>query len=102
MKYIDCPTCGGKAKFVSDNFEKAGIMISTEHDIHKENVNKLVKEIVMLTKVAEEKLDEISSDELFELYKLKLHKEARDKTEWEERFYGFTGTTTFKDFNWGL
>ena len=78
MKYTNCPTCGGSAKFVSENFERAGILISAEHERDKIIIDKLIDDIEFLEHLLDHGLKAISSDDLFYLYKRKKKQEIKE------------------------
>lgn len=78
MKYTNCPTCGGPAKYISDNFEQAKILISAEHEKDKITVDRLIDEIESLEYIVDKSLKAISSDDLFYLYKRKKKQEIKE------------------------
>jgi hypothetical protein len=78
MKYTNCPTCGGSAKFISDNFERANILISAEQDSSKKIIDSLLDEIEFLESLVDNGLKIISSDDLFYLYQRKKKQEIKD------------------------
>lgn len=78
MKYVNCPTCGSSAKFVSNNFERAEILVSAEHEYEKQRVDKLIKEIEFLQYIVDSNLKTISSIDLFWLFERKRRQELRE------------------------
>lgn len=78
MKYTNCPTCGGSAKFISENFERAGVLISAEHERDKLIIDQLIDDIELLEHLVDNGLKVISSDDLFYLYKRKKKQEIKE------------------------
>lgn len=75
MKYTNCSTCGGAAKFISENFERAGILISAENEALKNENEILADKLITLEFSLKNSIKEMNSTQLRFLYHYKLREE---------------------------
>lgn len=75
MKYTNCPTCGGLACYVSENFQRADILISEENRHISGEIVYLSRQLQEVTDLIYVKIKDMTSDQLFALYRAKLHQE---------------------------
>lgn len=101
MKYTNCPTCGGLACYISGNFERANVLISEENRHIADEVVYLSRQLQEVTDLISSNIKDMTSDQLFALYRAKLHQEIiidNEKKTIEARAYEIMQ----KDFEDGL
>lgn len=88
MRYVNCPTCGGLAEFVSENFKQAKIIISARNNALAKQLKEVCIVNHMLEQVLSKKLEHLSSEDLFDLYLHKLEGEViQDKLQIDKAYY---------------
>lgn len=75
-RYTNCPTCGGLAEYLSENFKEAKVLVSARNDALANQLKEVCIVNHMLEQVLDKKLNELSSEDLFDLYLHKLSNEA--------------------------
>lgn len=75
MRYTKCPTCGGTAEFVSENFKTAGILIARENEHFQKELEQQSRLSEKVFRMVEKKVEDFTSSELFLLYRAKLQQE---------------------------
>jgi hypothetical protein len=102
MRYANCPTCGSLCRYVSENFERAQILIGAEHDVIKSELRRLSEANVRLMLAAEKGISELSSEILLELYFKKVQQEEIRKQieneEWDAKYWDQQRLTRYIDF----
>lgn len=76
MKYTNCPTCGGLARYVSPNFEEAQILISAQNEKLEPYIKHLMQLSEQLQSMLEKKIEDYSSSDLYYLFITKVQKEV--------------------------
>lgn len=93
-RYTNCPTCGGLAEFVSENFKQAKVIVSTKNDALAKQLKEVCIVNHMLEQVLDKKLENLSSEDLFDLYLHKLEGEAiQDKIQMDKVYYEIDNST---------
>lgn len=84
-RYTNCPTCGGLAEYVSENFKRAGIIISRENDQLQHELRFISKQLEQICEDRKKKITELSSQQIFYLYRIRLQEELIKELEEEHK-----------------
>lgn len=88
-KYVNCPTCGGLASYLSANWAQANVLITDEKLNYADDVKRLAEDLVRLELIVQDKIsvDTLSSDHLLELYMMAVRRETIEQHERKEEEY---------------
>lgn len=88
-KYVNCPTCGGLASYLSANWEQANILITDEKLNYADDIKKLTEYLIRLELIVQNKMSvaTLSSNHLLELYMMAVRRETIEAHEKKEEEY---------------